>query len=171
MDEKIYSRDDSINIEILERTDADTELLRIKKYEKLEKILQEANARSEKQHTIFEEVEKQSKTGFGDLPLSNPTMADLQNPQYAHNLYYKQLRPLMRAYFPKGSDGRELRNEINIFLKEGYRVGRDGRQAYTKTMVQAVNVLKNWVNEFRGTQLVDLFYRFRDLNKELRETQ
>lgn len=137
------------------------DLKRLKKYEKLEKLWEETEHRNANQQTIFDEVEKNIK----DLPMTNPSLADLQNPEYSHKLYHKTLRYLMRLNIPKGKDGKELRDEINLFLKEGKKTGRDGKQAYTKLFVEAVNIFKQWLNDYGGSQRVELFYRFREKNK------
>lgn len=99
--------------------------------------------------------------------MTNPTAMDMQNPDYAHNLTYKQINPLKKAFIPKGKDGQEVRDEINLFLKEGKRRGRDSRQAYIHIMVEAVNTFKHWVNEFGGKQIPELYNRFYDINKKL----
>lgn len=99
--------------------------------------------------------------------MTNPSPMDMQNPDYHHNLIFKQLNPLKRAYIPKGIDGQEIRDEINLFLKEGHKVGRYSYQAYIHLIVEAINTFKEWVNEYGGKQLPELYYRFYEINKKL----
>jgi hypothetical protein len=147
--------------------DAKAKLEKQKKLATLEKLIEEADQQGERRQKIYDNVEKESKKTFTDIPLTTPSSLDLQNPAYAHNLIYKQLNPLKRAFIPKGKDGQEIRNEINLFLKEGYKIGRHSNQAYIHLMIEAVNTFKQWVNEFGGKQIAELFNRFYDINKRL----
>ncbi len=99
--------------------------------------------------------------------MTQPSQNDLQNPDYAHNLIYKQIYPLYRAYVPKGEEGKIIRDEINLFLKQGKIRGRDSRQAYIHLLVEAVNTFKSWVNEYGGNQISELYNSFYDINIKL----
>ena len=150
------------NKSIVSEGNNQTELNKLSKDEKIKKILSEADARTIKQRSIFTESEFVSGTKAPILEPFALSKAELQNPDLAHNLYYKKYRALLRKYTPAGKEGAPIRSECNNYLKEGKKTGRDGRQAYTKVIQATVNHIIEWVNA-EGS-LMELWEKFKDLN-------
>ena len=95
----------------------------------------------------------------------------LQDPDSSYELYYKLLDKLKREHIPSGEVGQPVRDEINRFVKEGKEKGRDVRQARTSMFREAINEITTWVQESGGNDVMSLFNRFRDLNREVEAAQ
>lgn len=95
-------------------------------------------------------------------------LGDTQDPVKAHKLYYGKKEKLLRTYLPEGEEHKEarrlIRDEVNLYLKEGNETGRDGRQAYHFLMEEVVSEIQEWVE--RGESLFDLYVRIREMNQE-----
>ncbi len=92
--------------------------------------------------------------------------ADVQDPERAYALYHKKIQPLLRKYV-KSAEGKKLiREQVNLFLKEGHKKGRDGKQAYYHLMEQVVVTIENWARDTHGKDLVGLYTKLIDKNKD-----
>ncbi len=125
------------------------------------KILKAAESQMPEELTLFKEIEKGKVI---------PRIPDTQDPELAHKLYYGFYRRLLTKYLPKGEEYKKarklIRDEANLFLKDGKTTGRDSRQAYTFMMQEAVNTIIDWYNETKGTNLSELYNRFKDNNEK-----
>lgn len=92
----------------------------------------------------------------------------VQNPKKSHSLYYGKKEKLLRKILPEGDDheaARDLiREQVNLYLKEGHETGRDGRQARTSMMEDIVAELKDCVEE--NAPLFDTYRRLKKMNEE-----
>jgi hypothetical protein len=92
----------------------------------------------------------------------------VQNPKKAHRLYYKKKEPLLKQMLPEGGEYKEarslIREQVNLYLKEGNETGRDGRSSYTLLMEDVVAELQECVEQ--NVPLVDVYRRIREMNKE-----
>lgn len=74
----------------------------------------------------------------------------------------------MKDNLPQGIENKKLREYIyaekNLFLKEGFETGRDGRQSYIANFLEvAFKKVTDWV--LNGANPYDIFTEFRELNK------
>jgi len=92
----------------------------------------------------------------------------VQNPKKAHRLYYKKKEPLLKQLLPKGDEYEEarklIREQVNLYLKEGNETGRDGRQSHTFLMEDIAAELQECVEQ--NVPLVDVYLRLKEMNKE-----
>lgn len=127
----------------------------------VKEILNQAEKQMSDQTTTFFEIDKENIL---------PKLPDIQDPDKAHQLYYGLYQKLLKKYLPKGDDFKKarklIRDEGNVFLKEGKSIGRDGRQAYTHIMQEAVNTIISWYNETKGQDLFGLYNKFKEINKK-----
>ena len=97
------------------------------------------------------------------------TPGDVQDPVRAYKLYYNKKERLLRNFLPSGDRHKEarslIREQVNLYLKEGHETGRDGRQAYHFLLEDIVVAIQNWV-ESGGTDLFELYATLRSMNKE-----
>jgi len=130
--------------------------------EEIIKILQDAEDQMPDQINEFHTINKQDV--LSHIP------ADTQDPDLAHKLYYGFIQKLLREYLPKGAEYKKaikyIRAETNLYLKEGKKSGRDGRQAYTHIMRKASNTIIDWYNGTKGKDLAKLYNLFKNLNDE-----
>jgi len=123
-------------------------------------ILKEAERNIADQNVPFFAIEKEHIM---------PKLPDVQDPDKAHHLYYGLYQKLLRKYLPKGDEFKKarklIRDEGNVFLKEGKSTGRDSRQAYTHLMQKAVNTIIDWYNETKGQDLFGLYNKFKEINQ------
>lgn len=120
------------------------------------------------------EAEKQSSDATLEFEFENSfetysnslkELSEIQDTDQAYKLYYKVIGAIKSKYL-KGPAYREVRNEINRFLKEGQSTGKDSRMAYISLLQKAGQILIEWSEKFKGQNVFDLYLRFEDLNKQ-----
>ena len=92
--------------------------------------------------------------------------ADVQDPDRAWLLYYKKLQPLLKRYVKDAEAKKIIREQVNVFLKEGRVRGRDGRQSYYHQLENVIVLLENWVQATHGKDLVGLYAQLLELNQK-----
>lgn len=105
-------------------------------------------------------------------PDASVPIADVQNPEESHRLYYVVLG-LLKKHLPPGKANEELRryvyDEKNLYLNRGKDLnelgirGSDGRMAYIPHLKTALALVKKWIAE-DGTAF-DAFMEFWKLNE------
>lgn len=134
--------------------------------DEIKNILQEAAKQIPEEITMFHEIEKEKEI---------PKLPDTQNPIKAYRLYYGLYQKLLRKYLPKGDEYKKARKlirvEANLFLKDGEPTGRDGKQAYTHIMQEAINMIIDWYNKTRGKDLFALYNIFKEMNQKMMQAK
>jgi hypothetical protein len=96
------------------------------------------------------------------------TTGSVQNPKKAHRLYYGKKERILRQLLPGGNEyegARSLiRDQVNLYLKEGHDTGRDGRQAHTHRIEEVVIELQECVEQ--NVPLFEIYSRLKEMNKE-----
>jgi len=92
--------------------------------------------------------------------------ADVQDPDRAWILYYKKLQPLLKKYVKDPEAKKLIREQANLFLREGHTHGRDGRQAYYHQLETIIILLENWVQATQGKDLVGLYAELLESNQK-----
>lgn len=115
------------------------------------------------------------------LPMEFPTIEEedeesgatrevesVQNPKKAHRLYYKKKERLLKQLLPDGDENetaRELiREQVNLYLKEGHETGRDGRQARTHMIEDVAAELQECLEQ--NVPLFDIYSQLKAMNEE-----
>ena len=150
---KDSSKKDSKNVEI-------EDILK-----EIQQLSDRANESSNHQLDLFLE----SDLGDEDMDTLidfNP-ISDIAYPKKSHRLYYG-IQRLLIDNLPKGKENKKLRDYIyaekNLFLKEGFEIGRDGRQSYIANSLELVfRKVTDWVQS--GANSYDIFIEFRNLNE------
>ncbi|ARS38100.1 hypothetical protein [Pontibacter actiniarum] len=124
-------------------------------------ILSEAHSSNTPQLDLPLPVFKSKSNEEGDLNLD-----DTVDPEKAHTLYHKKLQRMLRQYVVADGAKQLIREQVNIFLKEGFTKGRDGKQAYYHSVEKAISVIEDWKVNTEGGDMVGLFEKFYDLNIE-----
>ena len=98
---------------------------------------------------------------------SSSETSEIQNPKESFDLYYPTLEELLKKYLTHEGAKKLIREQKCIFLKDGHEKGRDGRQATTARMEEAIKIVKDWVKETGGMDYPGLYEAFLTRNKEL----
>jgi hypothetical protein len=92
----------------------------------------------------------------------------VQNPKKAHRLYYGKKERLLKQMLPEGDEYEEardlIREQVNLYLKEGNETGRDGRQAHTFLMEDIAAELQECVEQ--NVPLFEVYTRLKEMNEE-----
>lgn len=93
--------------------------------------------------------------------------SEIQNPQESYDLYYPTLEKLLKKHLTHEGAKELIREQKCIFLKDGHEKGRDGRQATTARMEEAIKIVKDWVKNTGATDYPGLYESFYNRNVEL----
>jgi hypothetical protein len=96
-------------------------------------------------------------------------LIEIQDPVLSYKLYHMTIEKLLRKYLRPVSDKRvvrAIRDQKNLYLKNGKLRGADGKMARTSRMQKLAHVIIEWVNINQGQNLTDLYFRLVDLNNE-----
>jgi len=114
-------------------------------------------------HLEFPEIDETEDETDG-----SSTVESIQNPKKAHQLYYAKKERLLKKLLPEGDEYDEarrlIRDQVNLYLKEGHESGRDGRQAHTHMMEDVVVELQECIEQ--NVSLFDTYSRLEAMNKE-----
>lgn len=92
----------------------------------------------------------------------------VHTPKKAHRLYYEKKEPLLKKMLPEGDEFKDarslIREQVNLYLKEGNETGRDGRQGHTFLMEDITAELQECVEQ--NVPLVDVYLRLKEMNEE-----
>lgn len=98
------------------------------------------------------------------------TAESIQNPKKSHSLYYGKKERLLKKLLPEGDEHEEarslIRDQVNLYLKEGHETGRDGRQAKTYLMEDVAAELQDCLEQ--NVPLFEIYKRFEAMNGKAR---
>lgn len=134
--------------------------IELEKRAKVEKILAEAEKQSKQNTSVFRNTNTQT-IGIPKLFAFSEPVIEPQNPQQQFNIYYKIRKIVMKHL--KGRTFADIRNAMNLYLKEGKRKGMEGKFAYSVRLVEVLQLLEKWEEDFGGTQPTILYRTFNDL--------
>lgn len=92
----------------------------------------------------------------------------VHNPKKVHQLYYEKKEPLLKKILPEGDEFEEarslIREQVNLYLKEGNETGRDGRQTHDFLMEDITAELQECVEQ--NVPLFEVYTRLKEMNEE-----
>lgn len=130
--------------------------------EEIKNVLAQAQAQAESTQQFslpFSSTSEDSSSHTGT--------SEIQNPKESFDLYYETLEKLLKKHLTHEGAKELIREQKCILLKDGHEKGRDGRQATTARMEEAIKIVKDWVRNTGGTDYPGLYESFYNRNVEL----